>query len=395
MQSVELKNFVPPQLGVMATHKHAKYAIGMPPRRIRRWITIIIFVTVSSTEEEKRGHPSLTPWLNRKYDHFLDPGPKKQILNKMIKQTTLRDGIPFGVKADERHPASRGMLFCLCEKTGSTAWKFLFLRMLRDQGRLQDPFRLNISPHKTRIKQLSFSENKQLLDDPKVPRIMLVRDPFKRLLSGFLDKAATHRRWLESRLPLPCHQNGGECYSPGEPFKKFVDITTHSARLNAHFDLLSNHCLIPDGLVYDYFLKVEDLEEWYPPLIALLQLERYAAKGWRTPTKFWPGQHDCFHANPPRITCDSVAKAIHAAAALNSSRSPSMLYAPLSARNGIAGAAPMATAWATAQTKSSRNKHADGKVEEFYSAFEVMAVTTWAKPDLDMFGYEALSTKKS
>ena len=54
----------------------------------------------------------------------------------------------------------------------------------------------------------------------------------------------------------------------------------------------------------------------------------------------------------------------------------------------------MATAWATAQTKSSRNKHADGKVGEFYSALEVMAVTRWAKPDLDMFGYEALSTKK-
>lgn len=285
---------------------------------------------------------------------------------------------------------------CLCEKTGSTAWKLLFLRALGEQGHLEEPFRLSTSPHKALVKQRSRAERAQeLLADPRVPRIMLVRDPFARLLSGFLDKASTSRRWLESRLPMPCRSNGGGCYSPGQPFSSFVQAATQSERINAHFQLLSKHCLIDRGLSYDYYLKVEQIDQWYAPLVAALQLRAVTAKGWHRATKFWPGQHDCFyiHASPPKSNCESTNEAIlmaaaAAAATTNSNNHHNYNYNASRRSGGLAGT-EASTTWSTAQTKSGRNQHADAKLTAYYTTREAKAVALWAQEDLDLFGYEA------
>ena len=185
----------------------------------------------------------------------------------MEQQKTLRDGVPFFLKPSDRSSiggtggARAASLVCLSEKVGSTAWKLLFVKALAAQG--LSKFDLRASPHKVHVTQLSHEEQQRMLADPAVLRFMFVRDPYSRLLSGFLDKASTMQRWRESRLPLPCKQTrgaskaGADCYAVGAPFSKFVEVAVAAPQLNAHFELLSKHCLLPNGMTYDYFLKVE------------------------------------------------------------------------------------------------------------------------------------------
>jgi len=43
---------------------------------------------------------------------------------------------------------------------------------------------------------------------------------------------------------------------------RFVEAATSSTILNPHFERLSRHCLLPEKMVYDFFLKVEEVNEW-------------------------------------------------------------------------------------------------------------------------------------
>ena len=348
-------------------------------------ITIIatLAATSSTPDDERRIlHPALHPWHHER-GALLAPHQTRMIVEAMAKQTTLRDGVPFF------YNGHRGAaLVCLSEKTGSTAWKLLFLKALAGTGRLEEPFLLTQSPHKVKVRVMTPSlpraEQERLIADPGVPRIMLVRDPYARLLSGYLDKASTARRWQESRLPLPCRPNGGRCYSPGEPFSAFVDAATQAERINAHFELLSKHCLIPDGLTYDYYLKVEEIDFWYPPLIAALELHALAAHGWKRPTKFWPGASECFYASKAS-DCAGMSSAVEAA---GSATTMTRVVTPAPPNNQSTATGQKR---ATTQTSSGRNQHADSKLGQYFTSLESEKVTAWAARDLVLFGYERWS----
>jgi len=232
-----------------------------------------------------------------------EPANVRAVLLRAVEaQKTIRDGVPFVFKSSEQ----KACVVCLSEKVGSTAWKLLFLKSMSSQGRAH--FDLKQSPHKVAVAPLPRAEQSELLFSPKVLRFMFVRDPYSRLLSGWMDKASSPQRWRDSRLPLPCTKKSSDgtatkCYTVGQPFGQFVDVATAAALLNPHFELLSKHCLIADGMVYDYFLKTEDVSLWVGPLVHTLGLEKAAASGWEAPTKFWPGQPGgCFMA-PKGVTC--------------------------------------------------------------------------------------------
>jgi hypothetical protein len=227
------------------------------------------------------------------------------LLRAIEAQKTIRDGVPFVFKNNDH----KACVVCLSEKVGSTAWKLLFLKALAAQGRVAH-FDSKQSPHKVAVAPLPPAEVALLVASPQVLRFMFVRDPYSRLLSGWLDKASTAQRWRDSRLPLPCgggSTKGGAgafgCYAVGQPFGHFVDVATAASLLNPHFELLSKHCLLDEGVVYDFFLKTEDVSLWYAPLVRTVGLEAAAANGWQTPTKFWPGQPGgCFMA-PKGVAC--------------------------------------------------------------------------------------------
>jgi len=48
----------------------------------------------------------------------------------------------------------------------------------------------------------------------------------------------------------------------------------------AHFTPQTMHCQIPQGLSYDYHLKVEEINLWYQDFVQLMRLENIVSSGW-------------------------------------------------------------------------------------------------------------------
>eukprot|EP00951_Prasinocladus_malaysianus_P043351 scaffold539968_cov53-Prasinocladus_malaysianus.AAC.1 len=97
---------------------------------------------------------------------------------------------------------------------------------------------------------------------------MIVRDPYSRLLSGFLDKACypTPGSWTENMNS----EYGGPYQETPEEFGRFVShLVSKRVRgelIDPHFSPLFDHCGLSTGMRYDLYLKAEEMDEWYADL---------------------------------------------------------------------------------------------------------------------------------
>ena len=96
----------------------------------------------------------------------------------------LRDGWPF---------AYRGTVVCLLPKVASTAWKLVLLKDAGVRGYPGDGGRFDSRPHGVllpdSVSGVSSAEWSRLVANG--PGVMIVRNPFTRLLSGYLDKVGS------------------------------------------------------------------------------------------------------------------------------------------------------------------------------------------------------------
>jgi len=170
-----------------------------------------------------------------------------------------------------RHTSSMGVtsVLCLIEKAGSTTWNALL-----EHDR-------HIMP------QIGGA-----LSTATPPVVTLVRNPYARFLSAFLDKAARHKRGITF--------NG--------TFAEFAvnlagcdpDIRDGTCpRRDVHFTPQLKHCYLSDGFRYDLVLRIEEMPMWYEAVMAMLGL-RTAAQSFTS-----GGADACFYA-PPNVTCDDL-----------------------------------------------------------------------------------------
>ena len=169
------------------------------------------------------------------------------------------------------HPQSnRTAILCLHTKAGSTTWLRALLRVLGIQT--HHVHEMAAKPLNSFMK-LPIQPLNALLRDPHIPRIMLVRNPYSRLLSGYLDKMAINSSaggfdlWEFERMK-PRHG----WFKLGDSFASFVQAILNADKPNRHFELQSEHCGLPNGLLWDYALHLEDVTVWHGPLARLLQL---------------------------------------------------------------------------------------------------------------------------
>jgi hypothetical protein len=114
---------------------------------------------------------------------------------------------------------------------------------------------------------LRAADKRRLAEEPDRSRFMLVRNPYSRLLSGFLDKAChpvgilnpQNRQWRRADTILG---HGGPYEETPEEFGRFIanliKMKRASARrINGHFLPLSNRCGLDAGVQYNFFLRVE------------------------------------------------------------------------------------------------------------------------------------------
>ena len=118
--------------------------------------------------------------------------------------------------------------------------------------------------------------------------------------------------------------------SSPEDFKVFVsDLYNHFLHsekgmrdVNHHMRPVSMQCGIPEGVQYNFVLKVEEIDVWYPDLISMLGLEEPASSGW---------QRHREHGHPQQVNSANFGMFLSAPAA-----PPQTLYGQLFT-NGLKG----------------------------------------------------------
>ena len=199
----------------------------------------------------------LAPWATH-----ASPGPSQRPALKKQLSDVVRNGQPFAFRGAHGRP----VVLCLLPKVGSTTWKLALLSALHPR---RHSWLLERSPHQRRSvhKLPSFTSAKLR----QAVRIVLVRNPYDRLLSAYLDKMVLQRK---ARLAP-----GG--FEPGGSFESFLGNLTRldPDEVDIHYRPMSLQCGMP-ALSYDYVLRVEEMAAWYEPFVRLLGLEQVA----HTPT---------------------------------------------------------------------------------------------------------------
>jgi len=283
---------------------------------------------------------------------------------KIIPWTKIRDGFPFLFV----HPKTNmSAILCLPEKVASTTWKSLFIKTL-EYNLFETQIRKGVDPHFVR-----FNETKNVLNprsariianailDPNIPRIMFTRDPYSRALSGYADKVAD-----TTESPFDFHPGLGKSAS----FFEFTQYLFDHSPLNEHFQRLTDRCMLPMGMRYDYYLKIETMPQWYEPLIDMLDLRDEASWGWDY-TSYWrpaingETPDKCFYT-PPGKTCKDMfnypapeSKAIHTVQRRMNEQKEKVIHV----------------------------KNSGTKLKQYYNETSVKRITTYAKCDLLAFGY--------
>eukprot|EP01025_Chloroclados_australasicus_P028611 TRINITY_DN28365_c0_g1_i10.p1 TRINITY_DN28365_c0_g1~~TRINITY_DN28365_c0_g1_i10.p1 ORF type:complete len:340 (+),score=29.19 TRINITY_DN28365_c0_g1_i10:271-1290(+) len=168
-----------------------------------------------------------------------------------------------------------GQEFAMCtfSKSGITRSKVLLKR-------INDMVGLDVHKRNYRmVSQLSKEERMRVLEDPNIPLLKWVRNPYIRAISMFVDKV------------LPNVKKGkgfyyvrGLTFSDVPTFDDFVEAL-HSKFLSGtfldrHFKPQYDRCWEHIGLKFDYVLKIERMNYWYPCFVNELNLWQYVMRGW-------------------------------------------------------------------------------------------------------------------
>lgn len=156
---------------------------------------------------------------------------------------------------------------CLIEKCGSTQLKTFFIHALGVP--------LSDMPY---VHKFEYTAPLHLLINSDVPRVMFVRNPYVRILSGFLDKVLRHLR--RNKL--------GIRFDNGCTFPEFVNKVyvywkmsgRYGTSNNGHFTPMAFHCSLTSGLQYDYVLKLELQHLWFLDFTNYFNLTQFASSGW-------------------------------------------------------------------------------------------------------------------
>lgn len=114
---------------------------------------------------------------------------------------------------------------------------------------------------------------------------MWIRNPYKRLLAGFLDTAVNPgSKFWERAIKL----HGGPYRDTPEEFARFIGnlmaMRENGDSISAQFTPLVEHCGLDKGMQYDLYLRAEQMEDWYADLVSLLGLEDFVRAGWQVYT---------------------------------------------------------------------------------------------------------------
>lgn len=303
-------------------------------------------------------------------------------------------------------PSQHGVVFCFPQKVGSTRWKNLLYRGRADERTARAhgyAHGMSSNIHKIRAPwtfESRYDSREKLVAemlDPSSLRFMFVRDPYVRMLSAFLDKICSrdswkikadewneYSKWLGNGVHFSCTPEEFYRY-----IKALLNLTDAGVDLDSHIALQSDLCGKQHGMEYDFYLKVEEEDLWYPELVALTGLEHAARSGWSVQVHIESHERvkldvpDCF-LKLPGSTCMETDAHIRDVVA---------------GRDGF-GTHRRAQQEGDAQWMMGKStEHASGtlsQMHKYYSTWEIVDLATaFVRPDLITFKYPVMKFGES
>lgn len=218
--------------------------------------------------------------------------------------------------------------------------------------------------------------------DTTVPKFVIGRHPYTRMLSGFLDKMT----WTEShgkdwttvrQINFRLARGEAELFqATPDGFREFVlMLSKHvlaGTPVNEHFEPMINVCDVRK-VQYQYYLRLEDMPTWFPCLRAGLKLERFSDTGWDHSRKYhsdWYSEYNdkCWWS-PKGMSCSE--------------------YAELSQKLLEGSISEIAVDNVDAHDHDIHATSADEKWKQFYTQEVADTVYQMYKLDFDLFGYSS------
>mmetsp|Transcript_42423 Transcript_42423/g.70546 ORF Transcript_42423/g.70546 Transcript_42423/m.70546 type:complete len:282 (+) Transcript_42423:134-979(+) len=187
-------------------------------------------------------------------------------------QARFQDGYPFVVRGEHT-------ILCLLSKVGSTSWHRALLRALPGNSGYSKSLHIVDYPPTTRLSGTAW----QALIASSVPRVIIIRNPYERLLSAYLNKVSGKQSFF---TPYGFRFDGTG-NDTKHIFANFVHAVTQPDPYSYlpehlreavwdHFRPQSSQCELRRGFSYDYVLPVEQMSLWFSPLARVLHLETEA-----------------------------------------------------------------------------------------------------------------------
>lgn len=172
-------------------------------------------------------------------------------------------------------------IYCGIEKAGSTFWRRLLQHV--QLGTVQTPYRIRPELANSYYVDLSKSTLLEVLGLLKsFTKFIFVRNPYTRLLSGFIDKLYSPNPYYWNKIGIPATRLAREItHTCGHDvsFKEFVEYIIHSnnnpqSKRDVHFIPAHQLCL-PCYIQYDFIGKIESFEKdaWF--VLGKLNLTQY------------------------------------------------------------------------------------------------------------------------
>jgi hypothetical protein len=168
-------------------------------------------------------------------------------------------------------------LYCGIPKCGCSRWRRL-IRLVEGVQDYQD--RNTHNPNKNGLRylwQLPLNEMDGVVNDPSVKSFVLVRNPYTRALSGWLDKTPLARH---DKVAPPLLFDGKNVLPDDFPTFVRMLVQTPLHKLNEHWLPMVTFCGIANGMQFDHVVKMEELSDWGEKLAEEIGVTEEIREGW-------------------------------------------------------------------------------------------------------------------
>eukprot|EP00041_Stephanoeca_diplocostata_P037813 m.1446706 g.1446706 ORF g.1446706 m.1446706 type:complete len:581 (-) comp25107_c0_seq89:1247-2989(-) len=163
--------------------------------------------------------------------------------------------------------APKNFIYCGIPKCGVSRWRRLLRRIEGNPDWRDNKAHRPQDSGLVYLANLSASDAHAFANAPATLSFVVVRNPFTRLLSGWLDK--TQVQGFHMQL--------------SSNFTEFVQQVrdTPADELDEHFRPMTSFCGISNGMRFDVVARNEDIDVWGPQLVQRLNLTAFTSTGWR------------------------------------------------------------------------------------------------------------------